>query len=400
MKAPVKTPAFSHPPVWPWRARQQLSLLPDVTTFLPTILDSLHGARHSIDMEMYLCASGELFEKFLEALARACDRGVTVRLLLDTVGSMGLNPGDRRRLQEAGVEVRFFNPLSFGHRLRALIRDHRKIIIVDGIVAFTGGMCISDEYHADTAGPLTWFDAMARMKGGLVRDWVTLFEQSWQMASLGPVRQVLRWRLGRAQGLAGDLLRECDPPRARLCASGAGRPNPLLVTLIRRIQTARHEVWLNTPYFFPPRALVTVLLRAARRGVTVTLTLPGKNSDHPPLRIAGHYYYERLLQGGVRVLEFQPRFNHLKAARVDDWCTLGSCNYDRWDLNWNMDAGLETLDPDFLRQHRDLQQTVEQDCRTITLTQWRRRGYWHRLRENFWHWIGAHVIRWLRGARA
>lgn len=393
-------PRHSDPALsWPWRESTGPELLWDSHAFLPAILEAIEDARSRIDMEIYLCESGGLFQRFLEVLGAAHARGVTVRLLLDAIGSAGLRDRDRQRLRELGVELRFFNPIHVGHQIQALVRDHRKLILIDDHCAFTGGMCISDEYDPDLSGPDTWLDAMVRVRGEAVSDCRELFEQAWELAGRGRVREAMRWRLRAGLRDTPPLQPRVDVPQARLCAARGGRHNPLLVSLVRRIRLARREIWLCTPYFFPPRSLITVICRAACRGVKVTLTLPGPITDHPAMRTAGHHFYGRLLAAGVIIREYQPRFIHLKAVIVDDWVTLGSSNYDRWNLRWNLDANLEVLDDDFLQSVRNARDGLTPDCITISPQAWSRRGTWERWRERFWHWLGTRTLRWLHKFR-
>lgn len=383
----------------PWREDSGPRLLWGSESFLPALFDAIDRARSRIEIEMYLCESGGLFQRFLEALSSAHARGVKVRMLLDAVGSAGLRDSDRRRLRRMGVELRIFNPIHFGHNIQALVRDHRKLIVIDDALAFVGGMCISDEYDPALSGADTWLDAMVEVRGAVVEDSRALFEQSWELAARGRIRDPLRWRLRTDLAATPNVDEREAGARVRLCASRGGRHNPLLVTLVRRVRRARHQVWLCTPYFFPSRALIRVLRNAALRGVSVTLNLPGPISDHPAARTAGQYYYQQLLDAGVRILEFQPRFIHLKAARVDDWITIGSSNYDRWNLHWNLEANLEIIDSAMSRALDARRRELNEQSVAVTREAWMRRGTWQRWRERFWHWVGTRVHRWLNWIR-
>jgi cardiolipin synthase len=384
---------------WPWRPDTRARLLWESHEFVPAIIDALELARRHIDMELYLVESGPLFNRFYRALVDAVGRGVRVRLLIDAVGSAALSDHDRERLSDSGVYLRVFNTLRFGHFLEGLIRDHRKLIIVDGRLAYSGGMCISDWYDTTLSGDQVWLDAMAEISGPVVKDCGALFEQSWQLASRGHMREALRWRLKRVREPMAPAP-DTREDHVRLCAARGGRHNLLLLTLLRHIRRARREVWLCTPYFFPHRALIHVLCLAAKRGVSVTLTLPGPITDHPALRRAGQYYYQRLLAAGVVVQEFQPRFFHLKAALVDDWVTLGSSNYDRWNLGWNLDANLEFSDPAFRLAMQKRRVAMGKLSTEIRWREWCKRSLWQRWRERFWHWLGTRLLRALRGSRA
>jgi cardiolipin synthase A/B len=383
---------------WPWRTEGQARLVPGGDDFLAAIRAQLDAARHSIDIELYLCSSGALFEDWLQVLDDAAARGVQVRMLLDDVGSHGLNQRDRERLDQSRVTLRWFNPLRFGHPVNALIRDHRKIIIIDGEYVWTGGMGLDDNYSAHHSGNQAWRDLMVCSDGPVAGDALALFEQAWALADAGALRGALRWRLHHDVTHSRDEA-PASTPAARLTAARGGRRNPLLRSVIRRIGRAREQVWLCTPYFLPPRPLYKALQRAARRGVTVRLLVCGPCTDHPIIRFAGQHLYGRLLRAGVEIHEFQPCFIHLKAVRVDRWCTLGSFNYDRWNSSWNLEANVEWQDDRLCSELDALREQLQQECRAMDYAHWRRRGLVARLRESLMFWFGTRLLRALHALR-
>lgn len=383
---------------WPWREGCQLRLQAGGMRFLPAIRTAMQSARRSIEIELYLAASGALFDEWLHVLGERATAGVRVRVLLDAIGCDELRSDDWQRMSAAGIEVRRFNPWQWRRPLAVLVRDHRKLVLVDGERAWVGGFCLNDESDPRIVGELAWFDGMVACRGPVVDDFTTLFEQSWTLAGLGPIHDPVRWRLHRH---AVPPLPDAGLTRgwARVQAARGGRNNPMLRTLVHHVLRAEREVWLCTPYFLPPRSLYTALLVAARRGVAVRLTVPGPSTDHAVLRHAAHHLYQRLLHAGVLIEEYQPRFLHLKAARVDHWCTLGSFNYDRWNSSWNLEANIEIMDLDFCRQLRTLQTRLSQDSQRIAPERWARRRRWRRWREQFWYWFGTRLIYRLHALR-
>ena len=383
---------------WPWRESCHLRLQAGGMRFLPAIRTAMQSARRSIDIELYLAASGALFDEWLRVLGERAAAGVRVRVLLDAIGCDELHSEDWQRLNMAGIEVRRFNPLQWRRPLSALVRDHRKLVLVDGERAWVGGFCLNDESDPRIAGDQAWFDGMVACRGPVVDDFTALFEQSWALAGLGPISDAMRWRLHRH---TVPPLPATEQPQgwARVQAARGGRNNPMLRTLVHHVLRAEREVWLCTPYFLPPRSLYKALLLAARRGVDVRLTVPGASTDHAVLRHAAQHLYQRLLHAGVCIEEYQPRFLHLKAARVDHWCTLGSFNYDRWNSSWNLEANIEIIDLDFSRQLHALQARLSGDSQRIAPERWRRRRRWRRWREQFWYWFGTRLIYQLRALR-
>ncbi|MBZ2187660.1 phosphatidylserine/phosphatidylglycerophosphate/cardiolipin synthase family protein [Alcanivorax sp. JB21] len=381
---------------WPWRSRCTLSIQAGGQRYLPHIRTAMQSARRSICIELYMCNSGVLFDEWFAVFSAAVQRGVSVQLLLDDIGSAALSRQDRQRLRDAGVTLLFFNPVRMGHLISALVRDHRKLIIVDDERAWVGGMGIDDRYDPRLHGDEAWMDAMLACRGPLVADFRMLFDQAWRLADAGPVSGAVRWRLTaqRPEPVRQDRR---NTTWARVNAARGGRRNPLIRTLVRRILRARTEVWLCTPYFLPPRSLYKALLIAARRGVSVHLTLGGEHTDHPAIRYAGQHYYQRLLDAGVQIHEYQARFLHLKAARADNWSTMGSFNYDIWNSSWNLEANVETVDQGFAGRMAEMKALLDRESVLVTREAWQERGLLTRTRTLFWHTIGLRFMKLVRG---
>lgn len=381
---------------WPWHANSPCRLLYDGSVFLPRMMECLAQAQHSIDIELYIFESGQLCDQWITLLEQCCARGVRVRLLIDSIGSEELREDDLQRLRDGAISLREFNPPHWRAGLGNLIRDHRKLVLIDNQIAYVGGMGVTDDCDPRVDPARAWLDAMVEIRGDVVGDWQQLFEQSWQLAD-DALGNPLRWRL------SGSRLRAPGPPgnenMARVNASRGGRHTPLLFHLSHHVTRAQQFVWLNTPYFFPPRRLVRALKHAARKGASVEICTAGPITDHPSFRYAGQYYYRQLLQAGVHIYEFQPRFAHVKAAIVDDWNTIGSCNYDRWNNHWNLDANIEVRDPTFNGELMRLRQSILAQSVRVTPEQWRTRSWTRRLRQAFWFWFGTRVINLLRTLR-
>ena len=380
---------------WPWQEHCECTLLYDGGVFLPHLLDSIKNAERSIQIELYICESGKLFDEWFDVLEKKA-QSMPVRLLIDSFGSEDLNHHDRQRIEVSQIQVRFFNPPTIHGGLKNLIRDHRKLIIIDERKAYVGGMGILDSCDPRIVGDKAWLDAMVMMRGDVVQDWTRLFEQSWQLAE-ATLGSSLIWRL-RGKRIRHPIAAN-STSMARVNASRGGRRNPLLFHLTHRIARAKSYIWLNTPYFFPPRRLVRALNKAARRGVRVEICTAGAITDHPSFRFAGQHYYKSLLKEGVHIYEFQPRFAHVKTAIIDDWCTLGSCNYDRWNNHWNLDANVEVVDDLFREQLLRLRQTIVSQSAMIDLQKWEQRPWQSTLRQNFWFWLGTRLMGLLRMLR-
>lgn len=378
-------------PIYPWRQDNSFELAVDGEQFFPKILDAIAQARQSVCIELYLVESGRATAMTIDALLAAVRRGVRVRCLFDDVGSREFTDEERQRLREGGAELRFYNPLRFRRGLRNFHRDHRKILVFDDQKAMTGGFGLSDPFCIpDPGGDTRWHDQMLAVSGPVVKDWQALFDQAWARAD-GP--RTMRPRLGEPGS------RALSAPTgtqgwARVARLDARFTNEVLLALLARVQNAEQRVWLATPYFLPAWRVRRALQQAARRGVDVRLLLCGQIMDHPPVRYAGQRYYSRLLKAGIRIYEYQPRFLHLKCALVDDWVSLGSCNFDHWSLHWNLEANLHVLDTDLTAAVHD---TFEKDfalSNEWTLEAWRDLSYIHRLKIRLWGQINRWVTMW------
>jgi phosphatidylserine/phosphatidylglycerophosphate/cardiolipin synthase-like enzyme len=329
---------------------------------------------------MYLVNSGGIATRFIAALSQARSRGVRVCAMFDGFGALGLARADRARLLAAGVELRFFNPLRLQNRLRNFRRDHRKLLLVDGRLAFVGGAGLTDEFATGTAGEPPWRELMVQIAGPVVADWHSAFAHTWR-------------RCG------ADLALAASPPAApypdgavgRLALSEARQRSVLANDVIRRFEAAGERLWVMSAYFVPSRRFRKALRRAARRGVDVRLLVPGERTDHPWVRQAARRFYGKLLRNGVRIFEYQPRMLHAKMILCDEWVSIGSSNLDRWSFRWNLEANQEIADRRASDAAAALFVADFADSMQLSRRYWRERAWLDRLRER----IAGALDRWL-----
>ncbi|MFI8579643.1 phosphatidylserine/phosphatidylglycerophosphate/cardiolipin synthase family protein [Ectopseudomonas khazarica] len=366
--------------IYPWRAGNRFELLLDGAVFFPRMLAAIAAAAQQVEVELYLIEDGQCSERLVDALCRAAARGVRVRGLFDAYGAAGLAAPARERLLAAGVELRWYNPLRWRRGVRNFHRDHRKLVLVDGRLAYVGGTGATDEFWLPSESRSPWHEVMVEIEGPLVGDWQQLFEHQW--------RARFAWR-PQHQPLALSLP-DCPPAGlglGRVAYADAAQHRDILLSLLRALRGARQRVWLATPYFLPTWKIRRALRRAAARGVEVRLLLAGRHTDHPPVRFAGQRYYPKLLKAGVRIFEYQPRFLHLKMVLVDDWVSVGSCNFDHWNLRFNLDANVEALDPGFTQAVAACFIEDFAVSREITLDDWQQRPWWRRAQQRLWGWL-------------
>ena len=366
--------------IFPWRADNHFELLRDGPQFFPQMLAAIARASRQVELELYLVASGACTNLLIAALCQAAQRGVAVRCLLDGFGSLGLPAAQRAELQTAGVELRIYNPLRWRRGLRNLYRDHRKLLLVDGQLAFVGGTGATDQFWQPQSNSHAWHEVMVQMSGPLLADWQQLFERQWQAAL-----ERLAWR---PEPITGISRLPSSPQHGtgfgRVAYADGRQHLDILQALLRAVAQSQRRIWLATPYFLPNWKLRRALRRAAMRGVDVRLLLTARNTDQPPVRYAGQRYYPRLLKAGVRIFEYQPQFLHLKMLLVDDWVSVGSCNFDRWNLHFNLDANLEAVDPHLSGQVAESFSSDFAQSQEIDLWHWHSTPWWQRLQQRLW----------------
>ena len=350
---------------------------------------AIRGAKHHVHMEMYIFEDDEVGQRFARLLAERARAGVKVRLIYDSVGSIKTSKEFFRGLEEAGVQVAEFNPVSPGIVLKGPVgmqsRDHRKLLLVDGRVAFLGGINISRVYGAssasrpggDSGNPVDnrpWRDTQVRLEGPVVADLQRAFAAQWE-----------KWKKEKLPeaGLFPKLA-PAGPHVVRAVASSPdrdGAPDPLYLALISAIESAESEVWITNAYFVPHPQLVEALSAAARRGVDVRLVLPG-HSDSALVYHAGRAHYPPLLEAGVRIFERKERLLHAKCAVIDGvWSTIGSTNLDWRSLAYNDELNAVVLGPDFAMRMKAIFERDLAQSEAITAGTWASRPFLDRLKE-------------------
>ena len=356
-----------------WREGNCFQLLVDGKRFFPAMVQAIYASKRFVFLEMYLFESGEVANRFINALVAAVSRGVAVYVLLDDFGALGLLKKDRERLRRAGVQLNFYNPLHYGKLRRNLFRDHRKLLVSDYQVAFVGGAGITDQFDFQTYGNRSWHDVMIQTTGPNVSDWCEVFVKTWNQWAAQPLELPDQNIFPPAGSQAGHV-----------AVSGKFGSPEIQRSFVKRIHTAERRVWMATAYFVPSWKLRRALRFAARHKVDVRLLLPGAHTDHPGVRHAGRRYYGRLLRAGVRIFEYQPRFLHAKVLLCDNWVSIGSSNVDRWNLRWNLEGNQEVEDSDFTDEVQTLLQNDFLKSEEFLYERWMKRPWYGRMQEWFW----------------
>jgi cardiolipin synthase len=317
-------------------AGNEVAVFHDGEEAFQALCEAVAAATRYVHLEYYIFQGDSTGRALLALLTERARAGVEVRLLVDAVGSWRLRRSAVAPLREAGGKFAEFLPVAIFRRPFSVnLRNHRKIVVIDGQVAFAGGMNIGDEYRSRDPEIGHWRDTHARVRGPAALRLQEVFAEDWYFATGEDCMVERRTPLEPRGGVLVEVL-ESGPDRTA---------ETIYHRLFVAITRSEKRVWLTTPYFIPDRAIFVALVTAAQRGVDVRLLLPGW-SDHRFVLYAGRAYYPELLQAGVRIFEYGPGMLHAKTMVVDDaWVTIGSANMDRRSFHLNWEANLIFLDP-------------------------------------------------------
>ncbi len=341
----------------------------------PAMLEAIRGAQKSITFETYIYWSGEVGKEFAEALQERARAGVTVKAMIDWGGSIKMEDSLLEDLKKSGVDVQQYRPLKWYNLGRLNNRTHRKLLVVDGKVGFTGGVGIADLWSGNAQDPEHWRDLHFRIEGPVVAQMQAAFNDNW-IKTTGVV-------------LNGDLY---FPPLQRagnmdahmFVASPAGGSESMHLMYLMSIAAAEKTIDLQAAYFVPDELIMKALLAARQRGVKVRVVLPGKHIDSETVRLASKAHWGELLQGGIEIYEYQPTMMHNKLLIVDgEMTSVGSTNFDVRSFQLNDEASLNIYDTGFAARmtevfEADLKPTVQ-----FTYQMWKDRPVKDKMFEKF-----------------
>jgi cardiolipin synthase len=345
-------------------------LLQNGDRFYPAMLEAIRRAQQTVNFEVYIFESDDTGREFIEAFKERARAGVEVRLLLDAFGSFRLKRAYRRELLEAGVRLKFFRPLALRNLVRLYRRTHRRAIVIDGRIGFTGGAAISNKWRGDTRTPKEWRDSMTRVTGALVGGVQSAFASNWVYVSGEFIAGPRFYPAGGDEGPACGVSVVSSP-------SDAKQPIRMLIWL--SFVNARRRLWIASSYFIPDLQLRKAVIDRARSGVDVRILVPGNHTDAVPVQYAGRGYYEELLEAGVRIFEYQVSMMHAKTVVVDDaWVLVGSANMDERSMEINEENLLGIGESEFARSTAEGMERDFDRSREIGLEAWRRRPLYQR----------------------
>lgn len=351
---------------------------------LPAMLAAIADARRSVLLETYIFVDDATGLKFVAALIERAQAGVSVRLIFDAIGGLGLDAAHVDRMRKAGVQVIEYHPIApWRARFNLSHRDHRKILVVDDEVGFTGGINLSDDYAPISVGGKGWYDVHCSLRGPVVADLARIFRRTW-IAEGGAPYAAPEPAEQRPVLPANIAARVVDNTRRR-------RRGAIRRAYLAAINAARESVLIENAYFLPDRMLRRALVRAARRGCEVAVIVPGR-SDVRAIEFAGLYIYRWFVQRGVRILRWTGPMMHAKTAVIDaTWSTIGSYNLDARSLRYNLEVIVEIIDGDvgagMVEQFR-----IDQESTTpFELATWKAFSWWRKALA----WLAFRFRSWL-----
>jgi cardiolipin synthase A/B len=363
----------------PLSAGNRVEVLKNGIRIFPSMLEAIRAARKTINVEFYIYWDGEIGRTFAEALAERARAGVKVNVVLDAVGSSEMSHDLIEFLQRNGISVEWYHPLRWYSISRLNHRTHRKLLIVDGTVGFTGGVGIADRWLGDADSEEHWRETMVRVEGPVVTQMQFAFMDNWVKS--------------RGEILTGlEYFPQVEPRGSCITqvlkSSPAEGVSAVKLMYIVSIVSAKKSIYINSAYFVPDRDTIRALEGAVRRGVDVRVIVPGEFIDVPIVRQAARLFYGTLLRRGIRIFEYLPTMMHSKTMVVDGiWTTIGSSNFDNRSFSLNDEVNVNILDEGIAAQMEAMFMEDLSRCEEISRGHWIKRPWLDRVKERVAGWV-------------
>lgn len=331
----------------------------------PAMLKAIRDAKKTITFESYIYWSGKIGDEFAGALAERAKAGVKVHVLIDWLGSQKIDTRFVDRMVDAGAQVEWYRMLHWYNVTRTNNRTHRKLLIIDGTIGFTGGVGIADEWSGDGLQADKWRDSHFEIHGPVVAQMQATFMDNWLK---------IRPEVHQTEDYF-PVIPANGPARAQMFRSSSRQgSSSVRIMYLMAIAAARKSIYLESSYFVPDRGTIDALVEARRRGVDVKIIVPGPKTDVAIVRHASRELWQPLLEAGVKIYEYAPAMYHCKVFVVDGYfSSIGSTNFDERSFRLNDEANLNVLDRDFAARETSTFELDRSRSREITLDEWNRR---------------------------
>jgi cardiolipin synthase len=357
------------------------SVLTNGDEIFPPMLDAVKRAQRRISFETYIYNKGTVGQQFTDAFIAAAKRGVQVQLVVDAIGSNSIPKDWQGSLEAAGVKIGEFGQPNWYSLEELNYRTHRKILVIDGRVGFTGGVGLDDQWLGHAEDSDHWRDTMVRIEGPVARLMEGAFQENYLETSLEPVAPIVDPPPAIPPSLQDSAMVQRSSP--------TGGANDLKRLYLLSIAAARRTLAISSPYFITDESSDWSLEQAVKRGVKVRILVEGDLTDAKPVKYASRYAYQRFLDMGIEIYEYQPTMMHAKAMVVDgSWSVFGSANFDNRSLELNDEMNVAVSDRGLAAR---LLEDFEQDltrAKKLNPAEWRRRSLLDKAREHFWSYFG------------
>lgn len=345
----------------------------------PAMLRAIDEARERISFETYIYDNGHVADRFTDAFEKAARRGVTVNIILDALGTGSMETSHLERLHKAGCHIVNFNPTAWYTIEELNYRTHRKILVVDGSVAFTGGVGIADHWQGRAQDPQHWRDTHVRIQGPIARILEAAFYENFVGGGF-TVTPVLT-DPGRAPG--------ADDQSMVVRSSPSDGASDLKRLYLLAIAMARRSLEISSPYFVTDESTMWALDEARKRGVTIRILVESDITDHKSVKYASRDAYDRMLEGGIQIHEYEPTMMHTKTMVVDGVLSIfGSANFDNRSLELNDEVNVAVFSRRLAARFlRDFDEDLR-ESKKLSLDAWRDRPFRDRVHEHFWSYFG------------
>jgi cardiolipin synthase len=365
----------------PVRRGGTAELLSNGDRYFPRMLEDFERAQRTINVAVYIWEPGDISEKALEVLARRAGEGIEVRVLVDAIGGLRIPDDAVERLRSAGGRVERYRPPVFGKLTRVHRRNHRRAVIIDGRIGYTGGAAFGDKWCGDARNEEEWRDDMVRLTGCAAGTLQPAFTELWAYTCGEILTSTDHYPDHDSYEDPGSAAHRIDW-HTGVVSSPSADEYPLRLFFLLTFLSARERLYITTPYFTPDRNMRHILAERARAGVDVRVLVPNEHTDAAPIRRTSHHYYEALLAAGVRIYEYQPTMLHSKLLVADGiWSIVGSANMDIRSKELNNENIVAIQDESFAKSveerfFQDLERAEE-----IELDEWRKRPWRGRVLE-------------------
>jgi cardiolipin synthase len=345
----------------------KIQTLVDGEEIFSTMLEDIRKAQKSINLESFVYSSGLVSRQFIAALQERSRAGVAVHVLLDWMGSSELDQEHYDALREAGVKVVKYRKPHWYTLPRINNRSHRKILVIDGVIGFTGGVGIADQWLHGRDGHAPWRDTHYRLEGPIVAKMQAAFLENWLKS--------------HARVLEGEHYFPELSPKGSVCCqvftSSADGIEAIRLMYILSIACAKEHIRISNAYFVPDPALVHALVRAHHRGIRVEIIVPGDKTDQRLVREVSRASWKKLLQAGIHIYEYQPTMYHGKLFIVDNtWTSIGSANCNGRSFTLDDEMNINILDENFAKEQIALFMKDKERSKLVEYRQWKKRSIW------------------------